>query len=184
MSSVLAVADRDVHSASIVQWSIVAIFPVVILAVDVGGFALAARLRRQLDESIELASYANGHVSVVRAGQHRMDADMEGRRKCWNPCRPAGRVRPGHGSTAVTPQGRKVLALRKAVTDLQTVHVSQLRPFPFTPRPMSFSRQRALTASGRQLTSAIAFVALCLFADLIWVAWCAADPETKLVHWP
>lgn len=112
----------------------------VILAVDVGGFALAARLRRQLDESIELASYANGHVSVVPAGPHRMDADMEAQRKCWNPCRPAGRVRRGHGSTAATPQGRKVLALQKAVTDLQTVRVSRLRLSPSTPMPMSFSR--------------------------------------------
>lgn len=139
--------------ASIVQFSILTLFPLAILMVNLGGLALCSRMKRQLKESVSLVVVTNpgpAHdLAATPAGSSEADlAAPEGPLPAPSSPSPApearstgegthiqkprarldgcelpylARQRENGGGSAARAQARRILVLKKAMRDLQTV---------------------------------------------------------------
>ncbi|GAA5856926.1 hypothetical protein JCM9279_003598 [Rhodotorula babjevae] len=89
----------------------VLVLPIVIS--NIGGLALALRMRRQIRESIQVLADGGAAGRVATSAQSTTRVRIEGR-----DVRAMARQRPGERATTTSTQARKVLALQKAVKDL------------------------------------------------------------------
>ncbi|GAA5896514.1 hypothetical protein JCM8208_004220 [Rhodotorula glutinis] len=152
-SDALVAAGNAARITNALTWSVVAVCPLFILVVDLGGLLLCARMRRQIRESVEvLGGGASGGAQVEgtgAAGPEQARTTWLGRRKLRGLARQHGR----EASTVERAQARKVVIFQKAVTDLQT------------------------------LASVVAFSSLCVLGITIWAAISAASPINESVSW-
>ncbi|GAA5856265.1 hypothetical protein JCM9279_006362 [Rhodotorula babjevae] len=176
-------ASEAQHIPSIVQLSLINLFPLSILLVNIGGAALVVRLRRQIKENrstleqdqpvmqhekspaaiavqLPLAlsgSNASSHsgVSDLEA-QHPSSASMGESSTGKSASTSGDGRRPAHAgaSAAARAQARKILALEKAANDMQAI------------------------------TLTIAGMCLCLMAMASWGAYCAASDKLSSGEWP
>ncbi|GAA5930421.1 hypothetical protein JCM3775_004387 [Rhodotorula graminis] len=134
-------AASSARTTNIVQGALAPVFIFPILAVNYGGLALAQRMRRQIRDSLELLQSADRVGSSSKAALGFRDE----RKKQKSYVRALAQQRPGASPTATSIQARKILALQKAVTDLETT------------------------------VDVIAFVATCEFGIIVLIAYAAAS---------
>ncbi|GAA5856928.1 hypothetical protein JCM9279_003599 [Rhodotorula babjevae] len=109
-------AASSARTTNIVQGALAPVFIFPILAVNYGGLALAQRMRRQIRDNIELLESADriGLSSRAALGFRKE------RKSDTSYLRALAQQRPGECGTTTSMQARKILALQKAVTDLET----------------------------------------------------------------
>ncbi|GAA5852746.1 hypothetical protein JCM9279_003955 [Rhodotorula babjevae] len=160
----LASAGNAARITNALTWSVVAVCPLFILVVDLGGLLLCARMRRQIKESVEVLGDGGGPgraapaqaVCAAAADESTGEPVQLGARiTClgWRKRRGRARQRGREASTTERAQARKVLVFQKAVTDLQT------------------------------LASVVAFSSFCVLGITIWAAYSAASPIDESVSW-
>ncbi|GAA5930417.1 hypothetical protein JCM3775_004386 [Rhodotorula graminis] len=139
-------AANGARRAGIVQGAAGPFLLLPIAISNIGGIALAIRMRRQIRESIKVL--ADGVATVAPSTTRaRIDA---------REVRAMARQRPGERATVTTAHARKIMALQKAAKDLLAT------------------------------TSVIAFVSLCLFFVVAWIAWCSVTNKLSDTsnNWP
>ena len=194
-------------SPSIVQLSLINLFPLSILLVNIGGAALVVRLRRQIKENrgtlaqgkpveksptavvVQLPLALAGSNNSSHSGasdleaQHPSSASMgeSSMRKSPTASDDGRRHAPAQagGSAAARAQARKILALEKAADDMQAVR-RLVPPSDVSSRLLT----SALRSNVSQITLTIAGMCLCLMAMASWGAYCAATDKLSSGEWP
>jgi len=107
--------------AGIVQGAAGPILVLPVIISNIGGLALALRMRRQIRESIQVLAEGGPTGRVATTAHSAMRTRIEAR-----DVRAMARQR-GERATTTSTQARKILALQKAVKDLLAVRPSLLR---------------------------------------------------------
>ncbi|BGP36161.1 hypothetical protein JCM10449v2_000059 [Rhodotorula kratochvilovae] len=184
-----AAAGAAARAPNVVMWSLTTLLAVAVIAVDLGGLALARKLRRQIRESVELLVHADAgssgfaHATGETSGAApaiSVQIPFTGSAAAHNARKPS--LTPSDASSGLRDK-RKSSMTNSEVRNLALQRREGGGAAAARAQAKKVLALQKATRDLQAVTGNIAFISTCLLGMAIWVAYCSGMDKTTNGQW-